>query len=117
MNHLTKLTAASLIAFAAISCTVQQPLYNWKGYDDAVYAYTKTADEQSVEHLIKIYDKLIEKPGGTRQAPPPGVCADYGYILLKKGETEKGKELLVRETILYPESKQFIDRIIKRFEE
>ena len=48
--------------------------------------------------------------------PPPGVCADYGYLLIKKGEVEKGKELLVKETILYPESKLFIDMILKRFE-
>ena len=117
MNGMKKLVAASLITFAAISCTTQKPLYNWKGYDDAVYAYTKTSDEQSMERLIKIYDKLINKPSGTRKTPPPGVCADYGYILVKKGDISKGKDLLVKETILYPESKPFIDRIIKRFEE
>ncbi len=106
-----------ILAFAAFSCTTGKQLYNWRGYDDAVYAYTKTADEQSTETLIQIYEKLINKPGGTRNAPPPGVCADYGYILIRKGEVAKGKELLIKETMLYPESKPFIDRIINRFEE
>lgn len=117
MNRLKNLTAATLITFAAISCTTQKPLYNWKGYDDAVYAYTKNSDENSTEHLIAVYEKLINKPGGTRKTPPPGVCADYGYILIKKGEIAKGKDLLIKETILYPESKPFIDRIIKRIEQ
>ncbi|HZK95315.1 MAG TPA: DUF4810 domain-containing protein [Prolixibacteraceae bacterium] len=106
----------AVISFLAISCTTTKPLYNWRGYDDAVYAYTKNSDEKSTENLIKIYEKLIKKSGGTRNVPPPGVCADYGYILIKKGEVVKGKELLVKETVLYPESKQFIDRIIKRFD-
>lgn len=106
-----------IFALAAFSCTTEKQLYNWRGYDDAVYAYTKTADEQSTENLIQIYEKLINKPGGTRKAPPPGVCADYGYILIRKGEIAKGKDLLIKETMLYPESKPFIDRIINRFEE
>jgi hypothetical protein len=105
-----------IISIFAVSCVPTKPLYNWRGYDDAVYAYTKASDEKSTENLIKIYEKLIKKSGGTRQVPPPGVCADYGFILIKKGEIAKGKELLVKETVLYPESKQFIDRIIKRFD-
>jgi len=107
------MTALGIIA---ISCKTTKPLYNWKGYDDAVYAYTKTGDEKSVENLIKIYEKLIKKSGGTRQVPPPGICADYGYIMIKKGENSKGIELLTKETVLYPESKQFVDRILKRLE-
>jgi hypothetical protein len=111
-----KYLVLAIIGIFVMSCNTTKPLYNWKGYDDAVYAYTKASDEKSVENLIKIYEKLIKKSGGTRQVPPPGVYADYGYILIKKGETAKGKELLIKETVLYPESKVFIDRIIKRFD-
>lgn len=105
-----------VLGFAATACSVTKPLYDWKGYDQAVYAYTKSGSEQSVSNLIKVYTKLIENSGGSRNVPPPGVCADYGYLLIQKGEIAKGKELLVKETVLYPESKLFIDRILKRFE-
>lgn len=111
-----KKIAIVIICFLAISCSTTKPLYDWRGYDDAVYAYTKSSSEQSVEELIVLYTKLIENSGGSRQIPPPGVCADYGYLLIKKGEIERGKELLTKETILYPESKLFVDRILKRFE-
>lgn len=107
---------ALLMCILATSCSVQKPLYNWKGYDDAVYAYTKANNEKSVENLINIYERLIKKSGGTRQVPPPGIYADYGYLLIQKGQTAKGKELLIKETELYPESKPFVDRIIKRLE-
>lgn len=111
-----KTLAFVIICLIATSCATTKPLYNWKGYDDAVYGYTKNSSEKSIEKLIDIYTKLIKNSGGVRQVPPPGVCADYGYILIKRGQIDKGKELLVQETILYPESKQFIDLILKRFE-
>jgi hypothetical protein len=106
----------SVVSLLAFSCSAPKPLYNWKGYDNAVYSYTKKSDEKSTENLIEMYEKLIKKSGGSRQVPPPGVCADYGFLLIKSGSIPKGKELLKRETALYPESKQFIDRILKRFE-
>ena len=106
----------AIISIYSVSCAPTKPLYNWRGYDDAVYAYIKASDDKSSDNLIKIYEKLIKKSGGSREVPPPGVCADYGYILIKKGEIAKGKELLIKETVLYPESKQFVDRIIKRFD-
>lgn len=98
------------------SCSTQSQLYNWKNYDDAVYSYTKAPDEKSVENLIEVYTQLIENSGGSRKVPPPGVCADYGYLLLQEGKIEEGKALLQKETMLYPESKRFIDRILARFE-
>lgn len=111
-----KILILLVIAFAGTSCATQTQLYNWNGYDNAVYAYTKRSDEKSVESLMEIYAKLIQNSGGTRNVPPPGVCADYGYLLIQGGKVEEGKKLLVQETVLYPESKQFIDRILKRFE-
>jgi hypothetical protein len=106
-----------VVAGVMSSCGVQKPLYNWKGYDDAVYIYTKNMDQKSIDNLLEVYDKLIDNANGTRQVPPPGVCADYGYLLIQKGKIEEGKALLEKEIMLYPESKQFIERIIKRLEQ
>ncbi len=113
-----KLTLIAAVAFLAASCgTTTAALYDWKGYDNAVYAYIKAADQQSADNLMTIYTKLMASQAGSRKVPPPGLCADCGYILLKQGKTAEGKDLLVKETVLYPESKPFIDRILKRFEE
>jgi hypothetical protein len=103
-------------SFLVVSCAPTKQLYNWKGYDAAVYGYIKKSDEERKGKLLQIYMKLINTPDGTRLTPPPGVCADYGYLLIKDGKVEQGKEFLVKETVFYPESKPFIDRILKRFE-
>lgn len=110
-----KILLLALIALGATSCATQQ-LYNWSGYDNAVYAYTKTTDEESVKDLMAVYQKLMDNSGGSRKVPPPGVCADYGFLLIQSGKIEEGKALLAKEITLYPESKKFIDRILARFE-
>lgn len=98
------------------SCTVQQPLYSWSKYEATSYNYLKNSDEKSTQALIENYKSIIEKQTGTRNVVPPGIYADYGYILLQTGKTEEGKALLMKEVELYPESKIFIDRILKMLE-
>lgn len=110
-----------LILFALLvvlgSCTTQKPLYTWGNYEIASYNYLKNSDEKSVQELIENYQKVIETQKGTRGVVPPGVCADYGFILLQEGKKEEGKEMLMKEIALYPESKIFIERILKMIEE
>jgi hypothetical protein len=86
-----------------------------------------------------MYEEIVEYPGGSRKMPPPGICAEYGYMLLipenaeifAKHATsmqkrtfnssdyatffpERGKELMLREIELYPESAKFIAPLIER---
>ncbi len=77
--------------------------------------------------------------GGTRHMPPPGICAEYGYLLLMPATaaaftenatpaqrrffaatdyyvffSERGREMLKKEVEYYPESRQFVEPLIKR---
>jgi len=99
------------------SCTVQKPLYSWAKYETVSYNYLKNSDENSTQALIENYQKIIAKQTGSRNVVPPGVYADYGYVLLQVGKTAEGKALLIKEIELYPESKIFIDRILKMLEQ
>lgn len=99
------------------SCEPSKNLYTWGNYSHSSYSYLKNADEKSTQELIAVYKQLIEKQNGTRMVPPPGICADYGFLLLQQGKTEEGKALLQREVELYPESAIFIDRVLKLLEQ
>lgn len=103
------------VCFMCFSCGSASSLYSWRSYDEAIYAYTDKADEARMQQILKVYEKIL-KSKGTRGVPAPGICADYGFLLIKNGEVDKGKELLEKEMELYPESKTFISRILKRFE-
>ena len=87
-------------------------LYSWGNYDDISYKYLKNGDAKSTEQLIKTYQLLIDKQKGTRRTVPPGIYADYGFILLQTGRTVEGKAMLNKEIRIYPESKVFINNIL-----
>lgn len=100
------------------SCvTTQKPLYTWGNYEKTSYNYLKNTDEKSIQQLTEDYQKIINNQRGTRGVIPPGICADYGFLLLQEGKTKEGKEMLMKEIALYPESKIFIERILKMLEE
>ncbi|MFD0976281.1 DUF4810 domain-containing protein [Salinimicrobium gaetbulicola] len=101
------------VAILAVSCTAPKQLYSWEKYEDASYNYIKKSDEESLTTLLENYKKIISEQTGTRKAVPPGIYADYGFILLQKGEVAQGKDMLAKEIELYPESKIFIERILK----
>ena len=107
------------IAFAALvtSCaptSTSKPLYYWGDYSKYSNKAIKKNTQEDTANLLKVYEEIMaNETKGSRGIPPPGICADYGYFLMSNGEFEKGKELLNKEISLYPESKIFIERILK----
>tara|TARA_B110001450_G_C17408778_1_gene394862 strand:+ start:244 stop:588 length:345 start_codon:yes stop_codon:yes gene_type:complete len=105
-----------IVAFAFYSCSSPKGLYSFDKYQQASYNYLKKADQKSINEIMEQYQKIITKQKGTRKVTPPGMLADYGFFLIQRGDLKKGKESLNKEILLYPESKIFIDRILKLIE-
>ena len=140
------LVAASIIVLA--SCTPQR-MYYWgskpsrdKGtskYEQLAYKNYDEQTPESVCELICLYEDMVSHPGGIRKVVPPGICAEYGFLLLQESTvatfekyatkrqkkifsstdystlfSEKGEELMKKEMELYPESVKFLTPILKR---
>jgi len=106
-----------IILFLISSCSAPSTLYTWGNkkkydYNSASYNYLKVSDDKSINALKASYINIIEKQKGTRNTVPPGIYADYGFLLVSIDETEKGIAMLKQEMILYPESTIFITRIL-----
>jgi len=106
-----------LLVFLISSCAPSTSLYTWGSkkkysYHNASYKYLKVNDEASIDALKTSYIDIINKQKGTRKTVPPGIYADYGFMLISLDEREKGIELLKKEMVLYPESSVFITRIL-----
>lgn len=148
---MTKFILGIAIAAALLfaSCSTVKPLYYWgpadiwKGvsqYENAVYRNYRNQTPESVCKLIFAYENIVTNPSGLRQVPPPGICAEYGYLLLQPEtatifaenatqqqrnifETteyaplfaEYGIRLMAKEIELYPEAAIFIKPLIERF--
>lgn len=112
-----KLLIAAIPLFLLASCASKQPpLYSWGKYDSASYNYLKNSNEKSTKELIDTYQKIIKTQKGSRKTVPPGIYADYGYLLIQSNKIKEGKAALMTEIKLYPESKIFVDRILKLVE-
>lgn len=141
-----KILILAIMTFCLTSCGLTSSLYYWGGTQNGATAYENLAykhyDKQSPESICKLicmYEEIVKYPGGSRMMPPPGICAEYGYMLLKPENaeifekyatssqkanfastdyaslfSEKGKELMLKEIELYPESAKFITPLIER---
>ena len=141
-----KILIAALASFTLTSCGFSSSLYYWGGEQNGATTYEhlayKNYDKQTPESLCKLicmYEDIVSTPGGSRKMPPPGICAEYGYILLIPENAaifaehatamqrrtfasrdfasffpQKGKEMLQKEIELYPESAKFIAPLMER---
>ena len=101
-------------AISLTSCSSTKSLYSWYDYEDATYQYSKKQTDELKLKVLEEYKLLTEKQKGTRGVAPPGLNAEYGYMLYRTGKQEEGLALMKKEIELYPESEKYISRIIKQ---
>ena len=99
----------AIAALATTSCSSTKQLYSWYNYEDIVYQYSKNPNE-------KLQAKVLEHQRGLRATVPPGLYAEYGFLLYKTGKKDEGLKMMKQEITLYPESEMYISRIIKQLE-
>ncbi len=127
------------------------PLYYWGGqhtkfnvsasaYEDSGYNYYVKQTPEAICALIVAYEDMVSNPGGIRKVPPPGICAEYAYLLINpttadmfaehatvtqkavfRGEKDYvtffsryAGELFEKEMGLYPESQVFIKPLVEK---
>ena len=107
-------------------------------YDEAAYNYYDKQTPEAICNLLMVYEDLVNNPGGLRKMPPPGICAEYGYLLMtpdidqifastatprqrkmmsRTDFYQYGIEMMQKEIELYPESAQFIKPLVDRAKE
>ncbi len=60
-----------------------------------------------MEELYEIISKSQKK----NKKPPPGICCEYGYMLLQNGRKDEAVKMFGLEAKYYPESVFFIKRL------
>lgn len=115
-----KLLLAVVAVLALGSCstsdTAVKDLYSWYDYEDAAYEYGKKNTDEKQAKLLEQYKKLVENQKALRGVVPPGMYAEYGYLLYKCGKKDEGLGFMKQEISIYPESEKYISRIIKQLE-
>ena len=128
------------------SCVSTTTMYYWGPVSNGASKYEKLTYKNYDQHtpesicdLVVLYEDMVNNPGGTRNTIPPGICAEYGFLLLQEYTLDsfekyatkkqrsvfntddyatlfsaKGIEMLEKEIELYPESETFILPFLQR---
>lgn len=98
-----------LLSLLAVLSGCAQTRYAWNGYDDKLYSYYKTPAE-SERFLEAIREVVLE--GDAAGTVPPGLYAEYGYLLFERGQFPEAIAWFRKERDKWVESRLFMDRMI-----
>lgn len=90
------------------------PLFYWGDYEDSLYErYVENDTGQTEVHLQESFAEAQK----TSQRVPPGLYADYGFMLYKRGDKSGAITAFEQEKKQYPESALLMTKLIERVEQ
>ena len=98
----------ALLALAFSGCA-KSTMYTWGNYDTKLYKYYK--NPENLDSLTEELEDIIEK-GEEKDNVPPGIYAEYGYLLLEQGQLQEALVCFEKEKLRWPESAPFMERTI-----
>jgi hypothetical protein len=99
-----------LLATSATAC-VRQSMYYWGNYDAALYRhYQNPSDREAWIEALKTNVLEAEQQG---RRMPPGLYAEYGYVLLEEGNTAEAIAYFQKEKARWPDSTVLMDKMIR----
>ena len=84
-------------------------LYEWRGYDSKLYEHYKNPAEQA-----KFHDDMKEvvMRAEAEGRVPPGIYAEYGFLLLEEGNRAAAVQYFQKEAARWPESRVLMEKLI-----
>ncbi len=102
--------AAGLAASLLTGC-VAPPRYNWGDYEQSMYSYYR--DPAKSAEFAASLQKTIDTAEQVHGIVPPGVYAEYGYLLLQQGKAKDAGAYFAKEKAKWPESTYLMDSMMK----
>lgn len=103
------LTVAAIGAAMALTACAPTSRFEWGAYEQGLYSYTQNPENRGLYKTS--LEQAIER-GAKRSAVAPGLHAELGYLYLEEGDTAAARTRFQAERALFPESAQFMDRLI-----
>lgn len=102
---------AAIVLGLTACVTPPKPMYQWAGYQEAVFEYLKT-DGANPGPQITLLEAQVQKNAATGDASPPGLHAHLALLYSKAGDDAKAVEYLQAERKLFPESGPYINFLL-----
>lgn len=102
--------AVMLAGIMLLSGCAKPLLYDWGGYADSLECCYVKGDAAQAEQSLR--DQMAGY--GTDRHVPPGVYADYGFLLFRRGDAGAAQAYFEKEKSAFPESAYLMDKLIDR---
>jgi hypothetical protein len=96
-------------------CAPQQQFY-WGSYEESLYSRQQQPGPGGDLKASGMLLSTITEAQSYNAKIPPGVHADYGYLLFKQGQIDEAVAQLQKELALYPESMPFMHTMMERMQ-
>lgn len=93
---------------------VPHGLYYWGDYESSLYERYVENDGQQTEAYLR---GTFTKAETQHRKVPPGVYADYGFVLYRRGDKAGAIAYFQKEKALYPEAQALMDKLIERVQQ
>ena len=103
-----------LLCVLTAGCTTTQKQYYFGDYSNTLYDFEKDKSEETLAEHKEQLEHIVSESKEKSIHVPPGIYAELGYIYLKENKPKEAIAFFKKESVLYPESKQFMDRLIQR---
>ena len=108
--------SVALLALLGLTACAPPPLFHWGQYEDSLYKRHTDTSERGQAEAFKMLELTIREAEAQNSRVPPGVYADYGYLLFKQGKVDDAVVFFRKEAETYKESKYLMDSVISRIE-
>lgn len=104
----------SLTSLALLTGCAAPALYQWGGYDQALYAgYKDTTKMEALRTKLEAHVGEMEK---SRAKVAPGLYAELGTLYLQAGASQKAIDFYTKERDAWPESRVLMTSLIQNLE-
>lgn len=98
------------MAFALLAGCAKPSMYSWGDYGESLELRYEKENVAQAEQLLR--EQMTGYEAGKRI--PPGVCADYGFLLYRRGDLAGAMLFFEKEKNGFPESAFLMNKLIDR---
>ena len=98
------------VVLLSTGCITNKSKYQWGGYEHSLYRYYK--DPAKLDAYAEALGEAVAD-GQREDRVPPGLYAEYGFVLLTMGQADEARTYFELERQTWPESEHLMNIMIK----